>query len=145
MKADKPTGLAARPIAGNLTVPYMVDASLNPIDFKAVDKDHVKRCATARRCGICGGKIRNGPLAFIGPNDGRSCFADPWMHVDCGKLAMNQCPFLSGRTTWREDQENPLLSTYAHNMVLFTAKDGEAHRDQLGSWHFKAVGELVRA
>ena len=71
VKNPKPAGIEEdRPVAGNLIVPYMVDASRTPIDFKAVDPDHVKRCATARRCGICGRKIRSGPLAFIGPNDG---------------------------------------------------------------------------
>ena len=31
---------------------------------------------------------------------------------------MSQCPFLSGRSTWREDADNPLLKSYAHNMKL---------------------------
>lgn len=134
-----------RPKVGGLTVPYMVDASQNPIDFKIVDADHVKRCATAKRCGVCGGKIRQGPFAFIGPDDGRTCFADPWMHQHCAQLAMSQCPFLTGKMDWREDRDNPLLSTYAHNMKLFLAKDGEAHRDQRGGWHFKAIDLLEAA
>ena len=132
----------ARPVVGGLVVPYMVDATRNPVDFKIVDAEHVKRCATARRCGICGRKIRNGLIAFIGPNDGRSCFADPWMHEDCARLAMSQCPFLTSRTSWREDGDNPLLRTYARNMKVFVAEEGQAHRDAHGAWHFKAIGEL---
>lgn len=128
-----------RPKVGALTVPYMVDASRNPIDFKIVDAAHVKRCATARRCGVCGGKIRKGPFAFIGPNDGRDCFADPWMHPDCASTAMSQCPFLTGKMGWREDGDNPLLHTYAHNMTLFLARDCQSHRDASGAWHFKAI------
>jgi ferredoxin len=80
----------------------MVDETLSPIDFKAVDEDHVEDCARRGRCGICGGKIRQGPIAFIGPDDGRTCFADPWMHPACADLAMKQCPFLTGRRDWRE-------------------------------------------
>jgi hypothetical protein len=120
----------------------MVDASRTPIDFKEVDPDHVKRCATAKRCGICGRKIRHEKIALIGPRDGRTCFADPWMHVACARLAMDQCPFLAGRTDWREEKDNALLTTYAHNMGLFIVDQAEAHRDQSGAWHFKALGKL---
>lgn len=139
--ADK---LEQRPVVGNLTVPYMVDATQNPIDFKIVDAAHVKRCATGNRCGVCGGKIRRGPVAFIGPDDGRTCFADPWMHPECGGLSMSQCPFLSGKSDWRLDKDNPLLKTYAHNMKLFVAPGGTAHRDGNGAWHFKAVGKITK-
>lgn len=138
--------LELRPKAGALVVPYMVDACRNPVDFRAVDEEHVKRCATARRCGICGAKIRSGPLAFIGPDDGRRCFADPWMHEDCARLSMTQCPFLAGRSGWREEAaSNPVLEPYAEGMAMFTAPDGNAHRGKLMEWHFQAVGELVRA
>lgn len=136
------SALDDRPKSGNLIVPYMVDDTTDPVDFKSVDADHVKRCATARRCGICGAKIRRGPFAFIGPDDGRSCFADPWMHPECARVAMQQCPFLTGRNDWREDKDNPLLRTYAHNMRLFLAPDGNAHRDRSGAWHFEARGQL---
>jgi hypothetical protein len=122
----------------------MVNASRRPIDFKVVDAEHVKLCAGHRRCGICGGKIRRGPLAFLGPDDGRRCFADPWMHEACARLAMEQCPFLAGRRDWREDG-GPLLDTYSEGMALFTAPDGRAHRGPLMEWHFEAVGELARA
>lgn len=139
------TRLAQRPTVGKLTVPYVVDENRNPIDFKEMDLEHVKRCATARRCGVCGHKAR-GYLAFIGPDDGRRCFADPWMHEDCARLAMNQCPFLAGRRDWREEdgRREPMLKTYSLGMTLFIAPDGSAHRDQLGHWHFEAVGTLTR-
>lgn len=134
-----------RPTAQGLVVPYMVDATLDPIDFKAVDAEHVKRCATDRLCGICGAKLHsNEPIAFIGPNDGRKCFADPWMHKGCALIAMAQCPFLTGRSDWREEGDKPLLKTYAHNMKPFVAQDGRAHKDRLGAWHFEAVGPLQR-
>lgn len=135
--------LARRPSAGALTVPYVVDAERRPVDFKALDHEHVKRCATHRRCGVCGGRIR-GPLAFVGPDDGRRCFADPWMHESCARAAMQQCPFLAGRKDWREDG-GPMLDTYSDGMTLFVAPDASAHRGPLGEWHFEVVGELVRA
>lgn len=89
LRADR---LARQPSVGRLTVPYMVDATRNPIDFKALDKEHIERCMKHRRCGICGGKIR-GPVAFVGPDDARDCFGDPWMHENCARSAMEQCPF----------------------------------------------------
>jgi hypothetical protein len=137
--------LARRATVGGLTVPYIVDAERRPIDFKALDGEHVKRCATHRRCGICGGRIR-GPLAFVGPDDGRRCFADPWMHESCARVAMQQCPFLAGRRDWREEEgrSDPMLQTYSEGMVLFRAQDGDAHRGPLGEWHFEARGLLER-
>lgn len=142
--AVKSTKLRERPSVGKLTVPYMVDEKRKPIDFKSVDADHVKRCAQHDRCGVCGGKIRTKRRAFIGPDDGRRCFADPWMHEDCAKLAMVQCPFLAAKRDWRSGAAGPLLATYARNMALFVGEDGRSHRDQIGAWHFEAVGELAK-
>lgn len=142
--------LEARPKAGALTVPYVVDEDRRPIDFKALDVHHVDLCAEQGRCGVCGGKIRRGPVAFIGPDDvlrrTEGCFADPWMHVECARLAMKQCPFLAGRKSWRDEEadEDRLLQTYAHNMVLWTARNWRSHRDQHGHWHFQAIAGLER-
>lgn len=127
-------------------VPYMVDARRRPIDFKVLDAAHVEACAVRGRCGVCGARIRRGPLAFIGPDDGRRCFADPWMHPACAGLAMRQCPFLGGRRDWSEAAAcaNPLLETYSSGMTVVLATNWRAHRDQRGAWHFEAVGPLVR-
>lgn len=133
--------LARRPRVGHLVVPYMVDATRSPIDFKAVDADHVRRCAEERRCGICGSKIKRGPIAFIGPTDGRRCFADPWMHPECAEVAMAQCPFLTGRRDWREDG-GLLLDPYSAGMAVVLAHNWRAHLDPFGAWHFEAVGEV---
>ena len=138
--------LAVQSTVGRLTVPYMVDATRMPVDFKELDREHINRCIKHRRCGICGGKIR-GRLAFIGPADGaRDCFADPWMHEDCARLAMEQCPFLAGRRDWREREgrEDPLLQRYSDGMALYLADDGQAYRGQLGETHFHALGPLTR-
>lgn len=134
-----------RPMVGRLTVPYMVDEKRCPIDFKAVDKDHVEDCARHGKCGVCGAKIRRGPIAFIGPDDARACFADPWMHPACADLAMAQCPFLTGRRDWRdaEARNEPLLATYSQGMVPMLAANWRAHRDERGAWHFEAVGPLI--
>lgn len=136
--------LAARPTVGRLVVPFMVDERRHPIDFKSVDPDRIERCATDGRCGVCGGKIRRGPIAFIGPNDGRRCFADPWMHPACADVAMQQCPFLTGRRDWREVEarDDPLLATYSEGMVPILAYNWRSHRDPLGVWHFEAVGPV---
>lgn len=138
--------LDTRPTVGRLTVPYMVDEQRDPIDFKVIDEDHVERCATQTRCGICGGKIKHSPIAFIGPDDGRTCFADPWMHPVCADLAMQQCPFLAGRRDWRSDEgrNDPLLTTYSAGMVPMLATNWRSHRDSFGAWHFEAVGPLTR-
>lgn len=138
--------LATRPIVGKLVVPFMVDESKDPVDFKAVDAEHVRQCAQQRRCGVCGGRLSaTEPYAFIGPDDGRRCFADPWMHMKCARLTMQQCPFVAGRRDWRENltgEDLDLLSKYSHNMTLFQATSGQSHLDQSNHWHFEAVGQL---
>lgn len=130
---------------GGLLVPFMVDATRTPIDFKVLDAGHVALCARQTRCGICGHQIKRGPIAFVGPDDGRTCFADPWMHPACAELAMTQCPFLAGRSSWRGDESRsePLLATYSAGMVPLLARNWRAHRDARGAWHFEAVGPLT--
>ena len=133
--------------ADGLTVPYMVDATRTPVDFTLLDADHVARCARETRCGVCGRKIRRGPIAFIGPADGRTCYADPWLHPTCAELAMQRCPFLSGRRDWSsaEAREDPLLAPYSTRMAVVLARSWRCHRDARGAWHFEAVGPLARA
>lgn len=136
--------VANRPMVGRLVVPYMVDATRSPIDFTKLDQAHVDECATRGRCGICGRRIKRGPIAFLGPDDGRTCFADPWMHPGCAALALEQCPFLGGRRDWRnpEDRADPLVQRYvAGGMVAVLASNWRSHRDGI-AWHFEAVGEL---
>lgn len=130
---------------GGLTVPYMVDETRSPIDFKVVSKPNVEDCARNGKCGVCGGKIRRGPIAFIGPDDGRRCFGDPWMHPDCARLAMQQCPFLSRRKGWSDaaDAQNPLLTKFEQGMVIVLAQNWRAHYED-GGWHFMAFGPLTR-
>lgn len=127
-------------------VPFMVDATRVPLDFKVLDPSHVEACATRGRCGVCGGKIKRGPIAFVGPDDGRRCFADPWMHPACADVAMRTCPFLSGRRDWHaeESRNNPLLATYSAGMAVALAHNWRAHRDPSGAWHFEAVGPITR-
>lgn len=134
--------LAERPKVAGLIVPFMVDQDRRPIDFKAVDSSHVSMCAKHTRCGVCGGKIRRGPFAFIGPGDGRTCFADPWLHQECASVAMQQCPFLAGRRDWSDasGRSDPMLRVYSDGMQVTLAADGRAHRDAFGHWHFEAVG-----
>jgi len=132
-----------RPTVGKLVVPYMVDATRSPIDFKALDQAHVAQCAARSRCGICGSRIRSGPIAFIGPDDGRTCFADPWMHPACAKLALEPCPFLGGGRDWRRGAGHPMLRSYRPgSLVIRLAFSWLSHRDAAGRLHFEALGTL---
>lgn len=134
--------IAARPTVGHLVVPYMVDATRSPIDFKVLDQAHVTQCAEKGLCGVCGGRIRTSPIAFLGPGDGRTCFADPWMHPSCADVALEQCPFLTGRRDWREPSPGLLLVPYRPGaMVKVLAHNWRAHRDAR-AWHFEAVGAI---
>ena len=131
-----------RPTVGSLTVPFVVDATRHPVDFKELDPEHVEACAKHRRCSVCGKRIRHGkPIALIGPDDGRSCYADPWMHPECASLAMAQCPFLRGARDWRsaEGRADPLLATYSEGMVMRVVTDARSHRDASGRWRFEVA------
>lgn len=141
------TKLADRPTVGRLTIPFVVDERNDPIRFVTLDTGHVARCAEEGLCGICGGKIRRGPIAFIGPDDGRTCFADAWMHPDCADVAMAQCPFLAGRRDWRDPEArvDPLTARYSAGMALFLASNWRSHLDEFDHWHFEALGPLERA
>lgn len=137
------TKLEERPVVGRLVVPFMVDEHRDPIRFTELDMAHVAECAERVRCGICGGKIKRGPIAFIGPDDDRSCFADPWMHPACADVAMAQCPFLAGRRDWRDPaaRVDPFTAIYSTaGMVRVLATNWRSHRDPSGRWHFEAVG-----
>lgn len=136
--------LTSRPRVGSLVVPFMVDQR-PPIDFKSLSVENIDRCAKRGLCGVCGGKIRRGPVAFIGPDDGRDCFGDPWMHLECALLAMVQCPFLAARRGWREaPKPGDLIERYERNMVLYTATAWSAHRDKRGAFHFQATRGLTK-
>lgn len=127
-------------------IPFMVDAKRSPVDFKQLDPTHVSACAVRGRCGVCGKRIKHGPIAFIGPDDGRTCFADPWMHPACAERAMQRCPFLNGRRDWSdaESRGNPLLTPFSAGMVVMLATNWRAHRE-FGAWHFQAIGPLTKA
>lgn len=141
------TKLAERPVVGRLVVPFMVDEAQQPIRFTELDHAHIAACAERGLCGICGGKIRRSPIAFIGPDDDRRCFADPWMHPDCAEVAMAQCPFLAGRRDWREPDArvDPLTARYSAGMVIVLATNWRSHRDAFEHWHFEAIGPVRRA
>jgi hypothetical protein len=123
----------------------MVDESRSPIDFRALDLAHVALCAREGRCGVCGGKIRRGPIAFIGPTEGeRSCFGDPWMHPECARLAVEQCPFINGRRSYYREGSNEVSIVYEEGMGLVLAHNWRSHLAPDGVWHFEAIGAVVR-
>jgi len=136
------TLLDQRPRVGKMIVPFMVDERRVPIDFATTDARRVTACAERGLCGVCGGKIRRGPIAFLGPDDGRTCFADPWMHEECAEVAVAQCPFVSGRRDWRKPSTDPVeaeaTAIYSRNMVLVLADNWRSHREG-GVWHFEAL------
>jgi hypothetical protein len=71
------------------------------------------------------------------------CFADPWMHPDCAERALVQCPFLAGRRGFRVGAD-ALTQPYEDGMVIVLAHNWRSHRDELGGWHFEALGDVSR-
>ena len=120
----------------------MVDEKRTPIDFKALDQEHVNQCARERLCGVCGKAIRKGKdrYAFLGPLRDLQCFGDPWMHEECAEYTATACPFVSGkRRVWREGDQ-PLTDVFKGAWMLLVARSGKTHMDDLAHWHFEPVG-----
>lgn len=139
--------LLRRPRIGALVVPFVVDEMIEPIDFKMLDPARVRRCAQERLCAVCGRSMAGSRFAFIGPHDGRTCFADPWMHEPCARYTIQHCPFVSGRQGFRDPlaEEHPeLTARYENSHALVVARGGGAHLDTLGGWHFEVRPPVYR-
>lgn len=144
-----PNKLLRRPVVGSIVIPYMVNESRDPIDFKQLDRSRVQLCVTMRRCGICGTPIKsNQRYAFLGPARELLCFADPWMHEDCARYTIKACPFASGRNRhYRsgDGDDDPLLSTYEGAWELVIARRGTCHIDNVAkAFHFQPVDIVER-
>lgn len=132
-------------MAGPLIIPFMVDESIQPIDFKAVDRSHVDACAQQKLCGVCGQRIRPGKdrFCFLGPARELECFGDPWMHEDCAEYTAGHCPFVSGkRRIWRNGDQ-PLTDAFKGSWMLLTSRGGKTHLE-LRHWHFQPVDVIRR-
>lgn len=150
-----PDRLARRPRHGGLVVPFMV-AERTPWDFKVNSIENIERCCVERLCGICGEHIEDGEvIAFIGPADGRNCFADPWMHEECARYTAQHCPFVSGRSPefhgkeglegMRPETVAMLKRTYEQSHGIAFARACHGWRDpNTGRFHFEIAGQSVR-
>ena len=146
MTTTIPSRLAKRPTFKGLVVPYMVDAKKRPIDFKAVDKAHVDRCAQERACGVCGERVRPGKdrYVFLGPLRDLQCFGDPWMHEDCGEYTALACPFVSGKhRRWHAGPE-PILQPFLDAWMMVVSRQGRVQW-HMKSWHFQPVDIKTQA
>lgn len=79
-------------------IPFIVlrDRHGNP-HFTINDDRKVRSCITLKKCSICGRRIDGGfwfiggPKSFFHPN---GAFIDPPLHEECGRYALQVCPFL---------------------------------------------------
>ena len=145
VRRSLPNKLSDRPLRGRIVVPFMVDESRDPIDFKALDEERLKQCAGQRRCGICGRKLKRGDTyAFIGPVRDLLCFDNPWMHEVCARYSARHCSFLGdGQRRYRDpaDADDELLAPWLGELAIYLAPTGSVHRDAL-SWHFQPHGRV---
>jgi hypothetical protein len=80
-------------------IPYivMLDKEGKP-HFTINDHRRVHTCFTQRKCSICGRRIADqfwfigGPGSFFHPN---GAFIDPPTHEECGRYALQTCPYLA--------------------------------------------------
>lgn len=91
-------GLAGRPMAGGLPVPFACEDDGGALDHSSVVKRRAIRCALSRVCGICGETLTR-PVAFIGSEEeaGKRLFAFPPTHLACARAALELFVPIGGR------------------------------------------------
>ncbi len=86
------------PLFRGLPIPYanFIGPDGQP-DFKVLDHQKHQEILREKLCGICGGPLGRGTIAFIGGEGSikSSLFTDPAMHVECARYAAKVCPYLN--------------------------------------------------
>lgn len=93
-----PARMAARPkTEEGYPVPFVNYVYPNGVaDLRVLSQERVNQCVDQKLCGICGQSL-SPEVVFVGGEV--SClnkhFADPAMHEDCARYAVQVCPYLA--------------------------------------------------
>lgn len=78
------------------------------VDFATTDMSRWIDCLRNGKCGVCGTNLADGSNRFYaigGPESGRQgAFFDPPMHKDCAWWSFENCPYLTGKTSYMSDE-----------------------------------------
>lgn len=95
-------------LPSGFVIPWFVDRTLDPIDFRIVDMGKLAKAHKQKRCWLCG-QTRGAYLAFvIGPMCSiNRISAEPPCHLACARYAVHVCPFLSNPQMRRSPRPLP--------------------------------------
>jgi hypothetical protein len=104
-------------------IPFVVYRDVKGMPhFSVNDVVAVDRVLDEKLCGLCGKPLKPGHIWFIG-GPGSSflvdgMYIDPFMHEDCGRYAIQVCPFIAARS-------------YSKRLEAKTLKPEDVHEDAL--------------
>ena len=106
---DIPKNLQARPVINGFILPWFVDETIDPIDFRVSDQRKIFKAHRQALCWICG-KRRDPTFSFvIGPMCSiNRISAEPPAHHDCAMYSVTHCPFLSRPQMKRSPRDLPV-------------------------------------
>lgn len=88
-------------------IPYVILVDENGAHFKINDESKVQKALKYKLCAICGYGMKSGdmwlaggPLSAFHPD---GAFNDTPMHYECGKYALQVCPFLAAKG-WKDSE-----------------------------------------
>ena len=104
-----------------LPIPFVVYRDTNGVPHFSINNVvAVDSVLDDRLCGLCGKPLKPREIWLIGGPGSTfmadGMYIDPWMHEDCGRYAVQVCPFLAARS-------------YAKRVEGRTLKAEETHED----------------
>jgi hypothetical protein len=144
----EPLKLRKRPHYKGLPIPATAKIKGGIPDFADIDWDKAKLFGINRQCALCGYKIQDKKVAFIGgPLTAESkVYRDGPMHESCARYAAIVCPFLNGdKETYRHDSWiDPLMTgKRPEKIILLLAESYQMGRDILNHYNYRAVDPVT--
>ena len=103
-----------------LPIPFVVYRDLNGVPhFSVNDTNLVDEVLSKKLCGLCGKPLKPGQIWLVGGpgssflEDGM--YIDPFMHEDCGRYAVQVCPFIAAPSYARRVEGRTLKAEDVHD------------------------------
>jgi hypothetical protein len=104
-------------------IPFVVYRDLNGVPhFSVNDTNVVDEVLSKKLCGLCGKPLRPGQIWLVGGpgssfrEDGM--YIDPFMHEDCGRYAVQVCPFIAAPSYARRVEGRTLKAEDVHDTAI---------------------------
>jgi len=89
-------------------IPWFVDRSIDPVDFRVADNRRLQRAVWFGLCWVCGQARGHDAVFVVGPMCAvNRISAEPPCHQDCAVYSAKFCPFLSRPNMTRRERGLP--------------------------------------